>query len=102
MHQASAVWVGVCSSPGRRLTFSENPAKILGESRARRKILGVICRKFWDFRASFAGALITPRERCHVTQPRARVNVSCSRAGDRDDDDDIYLRPASSEWLTTL
>ena len=22
--------------------------------------------------------------------------------GDGDDDDDIYLRPASSEWLTTL
>jgi hypothetical protein len=33
----------------RRLTFSENPGKILGNSRASRKILGVICRKFWDF-----------------------------------------------------
>ena len=30
--------------------------------------------------ASFAGAPITPRERRHVTQPRARINVSCSRA----------------------
>ena len=44
------LWLGmVCSSPERRPTFSENPGKILGESRARRKILGVICRKFWDF-----------------------------------------------------
>jgi hypothetical protein len=75
------LWVGVmCSSPGCRLTFSENPGKILGNSRARRKILEVICRKFWDFLASFAGAPITPRERCHVTQPRARINVSCSCA----------------------
>jgi hypothetical protein len=31
--------------------------------------------------ASFAGAPITARERRHVTQPRARFNVSCSRAG---------------------
>jgi hypothetical protein len=31
--------------------------------------------------ASFAGAPITARERRHVTQPRARINVSCSRAG---------------------
>ena len=77
----------VCSSPGRRLTFSENSRKNLGESRARRKILGVICRKFRDFQgfshyqtASFAGAPITTRESCHVTQPRAWINVSCSRA----------------------
>ena len=26
-------------------------------------------------------APITDDERCHVTQPRARINVSCSRAG---------------------
>jgi hypothetical protein len=26
-------------------------------------------------------APITARERCHVTQPRARINVSCSRVG---------------------
>jgi hypothetical protein len=31
--------------------------------------------------ASFAGAPIKPRERRHVTQPRAGINVSCSRAG---------------------
>ena len=36
---------------------------------------------FWEFGiASFAGAPITARERRHVTQPRARINVSCSRA----------------------
>jgi hypothetical protein len=29
--------VGGCSSPGRRLTFSENPGKILGNSRPSRK-----------------------------------------------------------------
>jgi hypothetical protein len=78
----------VCSSPGRRLTFSEKSGKILGNSRARRKILGVTG---WEFReipgilyhhtASFVGAPIMSRERCHVTQPRARINVSCSRAG---------------------
>ena len=79
-HQASVVWVGVvCSS----LRLSR---KILGNSRARRKILGVICRKIWENlgflhhqTASFVGAPIT-RERRHVTQPRARINVSCSRA----------------------
>ena len=37
--------------------------------------------KFPEILASFAGAPITARERCHVTQPRARINVSCSRAG---------------------
>ena len=31
--------------------------------------------------ASFAGEPIMPRERCHVTQPRATINVRCSRAG---------------------
>ena len=42
--------VGGCGAlePGRRLTLSENPGKVLGESRARRKILGVICREFWE------------------------------------------------------
>ena len=51
------------------LTLSENPGKVLGESRARRKILGVICREFWENQgflhhqtASFAGAPITTRE----------------------------------------
>ena len=33
--------------------------------------------------ASFAGAPITSGERCHVTQPRARINVSCSRADNK-------------------
>ena len=81
-HQASAVWWGVvCSS----LRLSR---KILGNSRARSKILGVICREFWEKlgflhhqTASFAGAPITDDERCHVTQPHAGINVSCSRAG---------------------
>jgi hypothetical protein len=27
--------------------------------------------------ASFTGAPITPRDQCHVTQPRASINVSC-------------------------
>ena len=49
-------------------------------NRARCKILGVICWKFREILASFAGAPVTPREGCHVTQPRARINVSCSRA----------------------
>jgi hypothetical protein len=90
------VWVGlwagvVRSSPGRRLTLSENPGKVLGESRARRKILGVICREFRENvgilhhrTASFAGAPITDDKRCHVTQPRAKINVSCSRAGPKE------------------
>ena len=57
------LWVGVvCTSPGRRLTFSENPGKILGESRARRKILGVICRTFWEF--------------CIIRRHRSRVHQS--------------------------
>jgi hypothetical protein len=81
------LWAGVvCSSPGHRLTFSE----ILGESRARRKIRGVIRRKFREIpgilhhqTASFAGAPEKRRDFCHVTQPRARVNVSCSRAGQK-------------------
>ena len=74
--------------PGRRLTFSENPGKILRNCRARRKILGVICRKFWDFciiRRIIHMVHQSRREKrrdlYHVTQPRARVNVSCSRAG---------------------
>ena len=54
------------------------------------QILGVICREFRENlgflhhrAASFAGAPITPREQRHVTQPRARINVSCSRAGQK-------------------
>ena len=36
----------------------------------------------WSFKhAPGFSALITDDERCHVTQPRARINVSCSRAG---------------------
>jgi hypothetical protein len=62
------LWVGVlCSSP------SQNSGSHLPE------ILGI--RGFLHHQtASFAGAPITPRERCHVTQPRARINVSCSRS----------------------
>ena len=54
-----------CSSPGRRLTFSENSEKILGNSRARPKILGVTGREFREIlgilhrqTASFVGAQI--------------------------------------------
>jgi hypothetical protein len=38
-------WGVVCSSPWPRPTFSENP----GRCRARRKILAIIGREFWDF-----------------------------------------------------
>ena len=41
------VWVGVVCLA--RPTFSENPGKILGESRASHRILGVTGREFWDF-----------------------------------------------------
>jgi hypothetical protein len=58
----------VCSSP------LQNPGshrqRILG-------ILGILHHRT----APFAGAPIMSRERCHVTQPRARINVCCSRAG---------------------
>ena len=65
------LWLGMaCSSPERRPTFSENPGKILGNSRARRKILGVTGREFRGIlgilhhqTASFAGAPITTREK---------------------------------------
>jgi hypothetical protein len=33
--------------------------------------------------ASFAGAPITDDKRCHVTQPRWRINVGCGRAGQK-------------------
>ena len=49
----------------------------------RQRILG-ISGIFASSDASFAGAPITPRERCHVTQPRARINVGCGpQRGDR-------------------
>ena len=69
-HQALVVWVGlwagvVRSSPGRRLTLSENPGKVLGESRARRKILGVICREFREF-----------QDFCIIGRHRSRVHQS--------------------------
>jgi hypothetical protein len=72
----------VCSSPGRRPTCSENPEKILGESRPRRKILAGISGQFWEFLG-----ILRHRSQVHQSQvtkgaqPRARVNVSCSRAG---------------------
>jgi hypothetical protein len=75
-------------------------ARALGPVRLSRKILGDVelAAKSWQSSAensgisgifassdaSFAGAPITPRERCHVTQPRARINVSCGpQRGDR-------------------
>ena len=56
---------------GRILSSPQNPGSHLPE------ILGFLHHQT----ASFAGAPIMPRDRCHVTQPRARINVSCSRAG---------------------
>ena len=60
-HQASAVWV--CSS----LRLSR---KILGNSRARRKILGVICREFWENLGI-----------CIIRRHRSRVHQSCPENG---------------------
>ena len=84
-HQASVEvwgcgWGVVCSSPGRRPTFSENPGEFSSPSQNPGSHLQGIPGKSGNFAASFAGAPITPRERCYVTQPRARINVSCSRA----------------------
>ena len=54
------------------------------------KILGVICQKFWEFRIIrrhrsrvHQSRPEKRRDLRHVSQPRARVNVSCSRASDR-------------------
>ena len=74
------LWAGVVrSSPGRRLTFSGNPGEFSSPSQNPGGISGNLHHQT----ASFAGAPITPRERCHVTQPRAGINVSCSRAGQK-------------------
>ena len=77
-HQALVVWVGVPP------TFSENPGEFSSPSQNSGSHLPVILGKSGNLRhqtASFAGAPIMTRERCHVTQPRARINVRCSRAG---------------------
>jgi hypothetical protein len=74
-HQSSAVW---CP------TFSENPGEFSSPSQNPGGHLPGILGKSGNLHhqtASFAGAPITPRERCHVTQPRAGINVCCSRAG---------------------
>jgi hypothetical protein len=79
--------------------------KILGNCRARRKILGVICRKFWDFciirwhRSRVHQS--RPRERSHVTQPRASINVSCSREEPQSKGCEGQRRPAkaSEGWV---
>ena len=83
-------WFRHCQCRPGRLTFSENPPKFLGESRARRKILGVTGREFWDFciiRQHCSRVHQSRHEKrrdlCHVTQPRASINVSCSRAGQK-------------------
>ena len=93
MHQASVehapgfsggvgLWVGggVLEPP----TFSENSGRISsspqnpgGHLPEIQGIQGILHHQT----ASFAGAPITIDKRCHVTQPRARINVSCSRAG---------------------
>ena len=84
MHQASAVWWGWCARASDFLGKSWGilePVVKFWESSAGNS------GKFWENpgflhhqTASFVGAPITPRERRHVTQPRARINVSCSRA----------------------
>ena len=83
-HQASVeVWGcgwGWCT---RALGPVRLPRKILGNCRARRKILGVICRKFWHRSRVHQSRPEKRRDLCHVTQPRARINVSCSRAGQK-------------------
>ena len=64
-HQSSAVWWGVvCSS----LRLSR---KILGNSRARCKILGVICQEFWEN----LGICIIRRHRSRVHQSRPENGV---------------------------
>ena len=57
-------------SSGRIPSSPQNPGSHLPE------ILGILHHQT----ASFAGAT---RERCHVTQPRARINVSHSRVGQK-------------------
>ena len=66
------------------MIFSENPGEFSSPSQNSGSHLPGILGKSGNLHhqtASFAGAPITPRERCHVTQPRARINVRCSRAG---------------------
>ena len=72
------VWVGVPP------TFSENPGEFSSPWQNSGSHLPVILGKSGNLHhqtASFVGAPIMSRERCHVTQPRARINVCCSRAG---------------------
>ena len=71
-------------------TFSENPGEFSSPSQNpgshRHGILGFLHHET----ASFAGAPITDDKMCHVTQPRARINVSCSRA-----DHNCHKRPVT-------
>ena len=67
-------------------TFSKNPEEFSSPSQNSGSHLPVILGKSGNLHhqtASFAGAPIMTRERCRVTQPRARINVSCSRAGQK-------------------
>ena len=71
---------------GCRLTLSKNPGEFSSPPQNSGSHLqgipgipGILHHRT----ASFAGSPITARERRHVTQPRARINVSCSRAGQK-------------------
>jgi hypothetical protein len=87
-HQASveAAWVWGWASSDFLGKSWKNPGKISSRSH-RQGILrnsGIFASSDGIRRhqmASFTGAPIPPRDQCHVTQPRASINVSCSRAG---------------------
>ena len=67
-------------------TFSENPGEFSSPPQNPGGHLPGILGKSGNLHhqtASFAGAPIKPRERCHVTQPRAGINVGCSRADNK-------------------
>ena len=79
-HQALVVGGGVLEPP----TFSENPGEFSSSPQNSGSHLPVILGKSGNLHhqtASFAGAPIMSRERCHVTQPRARITGRCSRGG---------------------
>ena len=77
-HQALVVWVRVPP------TFLENAGEFLSPSQnSGSHLLGILGKSgnLHHQTASFAGAPIMSQERCHVTQPRAKINVRCSHAG---------------------
>jgi hypothetical protein len=72
----------VCSSPGRRPTFSENPGKILGILEPVAKSGESPAGNSWNFASSDQSRPEKRRDLSHVTQPRARINARTKR-GDR-------------------